>query len=126
MGGDPGSADEVHLALTPDAGALAQARRFLGLYAQQSGLPEERVDDVVQAAAELVVLGGRVHPALGLVVREHPDRLSVLVDLAGSTVVDDTTDAVALLSGLSSRWGWNRLPGCTQVWCEVPKQRPQP
>ncbi len=121
MSPDPDAADKVYLKLAPDADAFAQARRFLSLYAQQSGLDEERADDLVQAAAELMAVGGRVHRALALTVHEHPDRLPVLVELAGPVSVDVAAEAVVLLNELSRQWGWHQLPGCTQVWCEVPK-----
>ncbi|WP_432535314.1 ATP-binding protein [Kineococcus arenarius] len=120
---DPHLADEVHLTLAPGADAFAQARRFLSLYAQQSGVQEEVADDLVQAAAELMAVGGRVHRVLTVAVREHPDQLTVLVDLAGPVVVDVADDGVVLLNGLSRQWGWRRLPGCTRVWCDVPKQQ---
>ncbi|WP_432497700.1 hypothetical protein [Kineococcus auxinigenes] len=120
---DPHVTDEVHLSLVPGADSFAQARRFIGLYAQQSGMQEEGADDLVQAAAELLAAGGRVHRALTVAVREHPDQLTVLVDLAGPAVVDLADDGVVLLNGLSRQWGWRRLPGCTRVWCDVPKQR---
>jgi hypothetical protein len=122
----PGAADEVHLALAPDADALARARRFLSLYAQQSGVREERADDVVQAAAELMGVGGGVHRVLSLAVRDEPDQFNVLVDLAGLTDVDVSDEAAVLLNGLSRQWGWRRLPGRTQVWCDVPKAQPEP
>ena len=124
MSRDPHAADEVRITLALDADALAQARRFLTLYAQQSGLGEERADDLVQAAAELMAVGGRVHQVLALAVREHPDQLTVLVDLAGPATVEVGDEAAGLLDGLSRRWGWRELPGCTQVWCEVPRHEP--
>ncbi|WP_432498893.1 ATP-binding protein [Kineococcus auxinigenes] len=123
---DPDAADEAHLKLAPDAGALAQARRFLSLYAQHSGLDAERADDLVQAAAELMAVGRRVHQVLTLAVHEHPDRLTVRVELAGPVNVDVTDEAVVLLNELSRQWGWHQLPGCTQVWCEVAKHAPTP
>ena len=121
MSFDPGTSDEVYLTLAPNPDALAQARRFLDLYAQQSGMPEERADDVVQAAGELMAVGGRTHHVLGVAMRDEPDQLSVLVDLAGPVVVDVSDEAEGLLNGLSSQWGWRQLPGCTQVWCDVAK-----
>ncbi|WP_432564069.1 hypothetical protein [Kineococcus sp. SYSU DK003] len=119
---DPGTAGEVKFPLAPGARALAQARRFLGLYAQQSGVPGEHAEDVVQAAAELMAVGGRARQVLTLAVHEHPDQLSVLVDLAGSADVEVSDEGALLLNGLSSQWGWRQLPGYTQVWCDVPKQ----
>lgn len=118
---DQRPADEVRLTLAPDAAALARARRFLNRYALQSGLPAERADDLVQAAAELMAVGGCTHRVTALAVRERSDLLSVRVDLAGPAVVDLAEEAAVLLDGLSSRWGWRHLPGSTQVWCEVGK-----
>ncbi|WP_432512730.1 hypothetical protein [Kineococcus sp. SYSU DK001] len=113
--------DEVHLALAPGAEALFQARRFLGLYAQQSGVPDDCAGDVVQVAGELMAVGGRARHVLTLAVRDHPGELSVLVDLAGSADVEVSAEAESLLNGLSRQWGWRQLPGCTRVWCDVPK-----
>ena len=109
--------------LAPGADALAQARRLLRLYAEQAGFGEERADELVQAAAELMAVGGRVHQAIAVAVEERDDHLTVLVDLAGLEAVDVTDEAAGLLNGLSGEWGWRRLPGCTQVWCEVAAER---
>ncbi|WP_432541559.1 hypothetical protein [Kineococcus sp. SYSU DK002] len=117
----PHTPDEVHLVLAPDAEALSQARRFLGLYAQQSGVLDDCAGDVVQVAAELMAVGGRTRHVLALAVQDHPDQLSVLVDLAGSADVEVSAEAESLLNGLSAQWGWRQLPGVTQVWCDVPK-----
>lgn len=110
--------DRVRLRLAPGAGALAGARRFLALCARDVGLDEEHCDEVVQAAAELMAVGGRLRRVLALGVQEHQDRLTVLVDLTGSGAVGMGDAAVALLDELSQDWGWRQLPGCTQAWCE--------
>ncbi|WP_337062567.1 ATP-binding protein [Kineococcus sp. G2] len=122
MSHDTGGADEVRITLAPDADALVRARRFVSSCARRSGLDDERADDVVQAAAELMAVGGRIRQVLALAVREEPDQLTVRVDLAGPASVEVGDEAAGLLNGLSRQWGWRQLPGCTQVWCEVAKR----
>ncbi|PPK92867.1 hypothetical protein CLV92_11240 [Kineococcus xinjiangensis] len=117
--------DRVRLDLAPDADALAQARRFLHVYAQQSGFDEDGADDLVQAAAELLAAGGTTHQPVAVAVQESRDALTVLVDLAGPATVDVADDAVLLLSGLSREWGWRRSSEAVQVWCEVPVRAPR-
>ena len=109
------------MTLAPDAGALVQARRLVGSCTRRSGLDQERADEVVQVAAELMAVGGRVRQVLALAVREETDRLTVCVDLAGPASIEVGDDAAGLLNELSRQWGWRQLPGCTQVWCEVAK-----
>ena len=117
--------DIVRITLAPDADAMAQARRLVTRCAQQSGLDEERSEELVQAAAELMAVGGRLRRVLAVGVQEHHDRLTVLVDLTGSETIDLTDEAAALLNGLSREWGWRHLPGCTQAWCEVTTPGPR-
>ncbi|WP_337061091.1 ATP-binding protein [Kineococcus sp. G2] len=121
---EPGSArgssgDRVRLALPAGAEALARARRFVRLYAQQSGVDEERADDLVQAAAELLGAEGAVDQLQAVEVRELPDGITVVLDLAGLEEVRVRDEAAALLSALTRDWGWYRTPGALQVWCEV-------
>lgn len=126
MSSDTKVVDRVRITLAPDADALAEARRFLALYAQNSGLDEDRCDEVVQAAAELMTVGGHLRRVLALGVQEHHDRLTVLVDLTGPDSVDLADEAEALLDELSQEWGWRQLPGCTQAWCEFTTHKPRP
>ncbi|GAB7191551.1 hypothetical protein NUM3379_22590 [Kineococcus sp. NUM-3379] len=119
------SGERFRMPLAPDADALVQARRFLHHCAERSGLGEDRADDLVQAAAELMALGGRVHQAIAVAVHEDGGRLTVLVDLAGLEQVDVRDDAAVLLNALSGEWGWRRLPGFTQVWCEIAGEPPR-
>lgn len=116
---DTGSGYRFRMPLAPHSDALVQARRFLHHCAERSGFEEARADDLVQVAAELMALGGRVHQAIAVAVHEHEGRLTVLVDLAGLEHVDVRDEAAVLLNALSREWGWRRLPGSTQVWCEV-------
>lgn len=118
--------DQARMSLTSDADALAMARRFLALFPQNSGLAEDRCDEVVQAAAELMTVGGRLRGALALRVQEHHDHLTVLIDLVGPDPVQVSDEAAALLNELSPEWGWRQLPGCTQAWCEFPTHQPKP
>ena len=119
---DTHTGDPARMVLAPDADALAQARRFLRGYARRSGFGEDRADDLVQAAAELMAVGGRVHQVLAVAVREHAGRLTVVVDLAGLEIVDVGDEAAVLLNDLSGEWGWRRLPGRVQVWGELAPQ----
>ena len=119
---DTHSGYRFRMPLAPDSDALAQARRFLHHCAERSGFGADRADDLVQAAAELMALGGRVHQAIAVAVHEADGRLTVLVDLAGLQAVDVRDEAAVLLNALSGEWGWRRLPGFTQVWCEVAEE----
>ncbi|PPK95423.1 hypothetical protein CLV92_106246 [Kineococcus xinjiangensis] len=125
MSVDTRAADRVRIDPAPGAHGLAQARRFLGRYAQQSGFAQERADDLVQAAAELMAVGGGPHRVTAVAVRQHRGHLTVLVDLDGLDRVDVADEAAELLNGLSREWGWRRLPGRTQVWCDVSAQEAQ-
>ncbi|MCI2240330.1 hypothetical protein MO973_45710 [Paenibacillus sp. TRM 82003] len=121
---EPGGArvlpgDRVRLALPAGAEALGRARRFVRLYAQQCGVDEERADDLVQAAAELLGAEGAVEQLQAVEVRELPDGITVVLDLAGLEEVLVRDEAAALLSALTRDWGWYRVPGALQVWCEV-------
>ena len=119
---DTHAGNRACLRLAPEADALVHARRFLHHYAGQAGFGAERADDLVQAAAELMAVGGRVHQALAVSAQEHEGRVTVSVDLAGLEDVDVADEAAVLLNGLSGEWGWQRLPGFTRVWCEVAAQ----
>ena len=112
--------DRIRLDLAPGADALAQARRFLRVYAQQSGFDEDGADDLVQAAAELLAAGRDTHRPVAVAVQEGRDGLTVVVDLAGLESVEVPDDAAVLLSGLSRDWGSRRAADSVQVWCEVP------
>ena len=118
--------DRVRLALTQDQDVPAQLRRFVRLFAQQSGIDGDRADDLVQATAELLTAGEDGQRATAVEVQEHPRGITVVVDLAGRDrdgwQVPPAADA--LLSGLSRDWGWRRTPGALQVWCTVDARGP--
>ncbi|GAA4979315.1 hypothetical protein [Kineococcus glutinatus] len=116
---DTRGADTTRLRLTPDADALAEARRFVRLCAERCGIDGDRADDVVQAAAELLAAGGRAHRPAAVEVREGADGIGIVVDLEVPGVLDVREGTAALLSELSLEWGWRRQPDHIQVWCEV-------
>ena len=117
----PPSGDHVRLALADDQDASAQLRRFVRLFAQQSGIDGDRADDLVQATAELLSTGEQGQRATAVEVQEHPRGITVVVDLAGpdQEQLRVPPAADALLSGLSRDWGWRRTPDALQVWCAV-------
>ncbi|WP_432497575.1 hypothetical protein [Kineococcus gypseus] len=102
-----------------DGAAQQQARRFVRLAAQQCGL-EERGDDAALAVAEL--LGGpegEVEPT-AVQVGEADGGLRLGVDLRGPSLLHLHEHSEALLSALSSSWGWEARPGGVHAWCLLP------
>ncbi|WP_432546375.1 hypothetical protein [Kineococcus sp. SYSU DK004] len=115
----PAAPDHVRLAVTAGEDATAQVRRFVRLFAQQSGVDGEVADDLVQAAAELLAVGDTVEQVRAVEVRETGAGIVVVVDLAGRDTPHLAAEADALLSGLTREWGWRRTPDALRVWCEV-------
>ncbi|NAZ78417.1 hypothetical protein GTQ99_23850, partial [Kineococcus sp. T13] len=119
-------------ALVVDPGLLgeqaheaAQLRRFVRLFAQQSGIDDERADDLVQATAELLSAGEDGRRATAVELREDRREVTVVVDLVDLVDLADLERvrvppaADALLSGLSRDWGWRRTDGALQLWCAL-------
>ncbi|WP_432483614.1 ATP-binding protein [Kineococcus esterisolvens] len=121
-----GAGDRVRLAVPAEGDAFAQVRRFVHLFAQQSGVDDDRADDLVQAAAELLATDDAARRPTAVEVQEAGDGITVVVDLAGPEDVQVRAESAALLSSLSRDWGWRRTPDALQVWCEVAAREPAP
>lgn len=115
---DGASGSGVELGLLGE-GALRAARRLVRLEAERCGLAE-RGDDAALVAAELLegTEGGAVPTAVR--VGEADGGLLVGVDLRGPRVLHLSEHSEALVSGLSSSWGWEARPGGVHAWSHVP------
>ena len=116
---DPTTAG-LRLDLLGDAEPLRQARRFVRLQAERCGL-EQQGDDAVQVTAELLSgLGHRLRPT-ALHVTEAGGTLVLGVDLQyaddGPPPLPQHTRAV--LSHLSSDWGWGPAEAGARLWCRL-------
>ena len=118
--------DRIRLDLAGGAQELAQARRFLSVYAEQAGVGEDRTEELVQAAGELFAVGAPQRWATAVSVREDLDGLTVVVDLAGDGPLEVGAESELLLSAFSRQWGWRRDPHVVQVWCEMALLAPPP
>ena len=111
----------MRLELSGDDGdALRQARRSVRLQAEQCGLQEDRGDDAVLAAAELLEGAERGMTPTAVEVAETGGGLLVRVHLEGRRVLHMREHAEALLSALSSSWGWEAQRQGVHAWCHVP------
>ncbi|WP_432561667.1 hypothetical protein [Kineococcus sp. SYSU DK003] len=112
--------DGLRIDLLGDAEPLRQARRFVRLQAERSGL-EEQGDDAVQVTAELLGgLGERLRPT-ALHVTDAGGTLVLGVDLQlpDSSPPPLPPETQALLSNLSADWGWRSAPDGAHLWCRL-------
>ncbi|WP_337062561.1 hypothetical protein [Kineococcus sp. G2] len=115
-----GVAGGVRLELA-DGGAdvLRQARRFVRLQAEQCGL-EQRGDDAVLAAAELLEGAESAVTPTAVQVAEADGGLLIGVDLRGRRLLHLNEHSEALISALSCRWGWRVHGQGVHAWCHIP------
>ncbi|NAZ86934.1 hypothetical protein [Kineococcus indalonis] len=115
--GADGTGGGIQLGLLGEE-AQRRARRLVRLEAERCGL-EERGDDAALVTAELLEgpEGGAVPTAVR--VGEADGGLLVGVDLRGPRVLHLRELSEALVSGLSSSWGWEARPGGVHAWCHL-------
>ncbi|WP_432523384.1 hypothetical protein [Kineococcus sp. SYSU DK006] len=111
---------ESAITLDPlDGLALRRARRFARSQAERRGMAE-RGDDAALAAAELLEGAEGAMVPTALQVSEADGGLVVGVDLEGRRPLHLHELSEALLSGLSSAWGWEARPRGVHAWCRLP------
>jgi len=95
--------------------SLRQARRFVRLQAEQCGF-EERGDDAVLVVAELLEGPGDEWVPTAVGVAESAGGLLVSVDLGGPQPLRLRDHSEALLTAVSTSWGWRPAPRGVSAW----------
>lgn len=99
-----------------DGQALRQARRFVRLQAEQCGF-EEHGEDATLVAAELLEGPEQDWVPTAVRVVEADGGLRVSVDLEGPQPLRLREHSEALLTAVSTAWGWTPEPLGVTVWC---------
>ncbi|WP_432486018.1 hypothetical protein [Kineococcus esterisolvens] len=97
---------------------LRRARLFVRLQAERCGLQECGDDAALAAAEPLDGAEGDAVPA-AVQVGAADGGLLVAVELRGRRLLHLREHSEALLSGLSSCWGWEARPRGVHVWCRL-------